>query len=97
MSFASLASFLALLQSPLPSVKQLADYDMKLSVAAQVDCVSRADFVKTEAWFDQNEQSAQRDHADFFDRTAAIKTALFNINKMSDKVRGSITYRRRTQ
>ena len=59
---------------------------MKLSVVTQAEHVTKADFVKTETWFDESEKSAQRERADVFDRPTIIKELLFDINKTKDKV-----------
>ncbi len=86
-SFVQLATFLTLLQSSLPITKELAEYDMKLSVVAQAaDCVTKDSFTKVEAWFDQAEDCAQREKAERFNRPAMIKELLFEINMDKEKV-----------
>ena len=59
---------------------------MKLTVVAQGDYVNEAEFVKTEAWFDQSEACAQREQAELFDRVSMIKKLFFEVNKNVEKV-----------
>lgn len=79
-------TYIALLQSTLPKSKELQDYEMKLSIAAQGELIEKAGFEKAEAWFDSIEASKQRPGADIFERPKHIKQILFELNKLPDKV-----------
>eukprot|EP00826_Nyctotherus_ovalis_P003591 TRINITY_DN10736_c0_g3_i1.p1 TRINITY_DN10736_c0_g3~~TRINITY_DN10736_c0_g3_i1.p1 ORF type:complete len:105 (-),score=42.79 TRINITY_DN10736_c0_g3_i1:178-492(-) len=80
------ASYLVLLESTLPSEKELAEYDIKLSVVCQGEWVAKEEFVKVEAWFDCCEECEQRDRAEKFDRVVMVKELLFDINKNCETV-----------
>lgn len=84
--FVQVATCFVLLESTLPTGKELSEYDMKLSVAAQADCLTKEDFSKIEAWFDRYEESEQREKAEKFDRVSMIKELLFEINKNPETV-----------
>ena len=77
---------MVLLQSTLPIAKELTEYDMKLMVVTQADMITKADFIKVEAWFDKYEECEQRKDSEKFDRASMIKELLFEINKNVEKV-----------
>lgn len=84
--FVQLATYLVLLESTLPTEKELGEYDIKLCVVAQNDCMTKEDFAKVDAWFDGYEESEQREKAEVFDRVMMIKEILFEILKNPETV-----------
>jgi hypothetical protein len=88
-----IATYLVLLESTLPTEKEIAEYDIKLSVVTQGDCLTKEDFVKVEAWFDCYEECEQRERAERFERVEMIKGLIFEINKNIETVFCFIEYR----
>lgn len=86
-NFAQFASYIVLLGSTLPTAKELSEYDIKLAVVTQGECIQAIDFPKVEAWFDLSEDCAQREKAEKFERVKMVKELLFAINKDPEKVR----------
>lgn len=91
--FNLVASYFVLLESTLPTEKELAEYDIKLSVVTQADCLAKEDFVKVEAWFDAYEDCEQREGAERFERVEMIKELIFEINKNQETVSYSLNSR----
>jgi len=84
--YKDIATYFVLLESILPTEKELAEYDIKLSVVTQGDCLTKKNFVKVEAWFDCYEECEQRERAERFERVEMIKGLLFDINKNTKTV-----------
>lgn len=68
-------TYLTLGNSPLPTVQKLQE--------AKVSCgepINKASFVGGTFWFDEHEQSSDRQYANPFDRASMIKEIIFDIN-----------------